>query len=260
MEKLKENLTTSTLIRGIVIVLTVVVIYYFHNKQQEAVINVEHYKKKSEQLEGALFAVTDTLKTERDGNGRLTTSMTTLKLENTTQLLKINAGNLELQRLQEVVKEYESELKESGSGVTDFSTNTQITVTQPTDQGGKVIGMDMIEDGISNEWIQARFGFIRGDSSFFNLKTTDRYSVLTTIDENGRGVSRVTSHSPYSVVKTLVAYQTEIIQPRPKEKKFVVFGGVGYGFGLQRETPTEKRVLTPQPIIGVGIGYKILEF
>jgi len=84
-----------------------------------------------------------------------------------------------------------------------------------------------------------------------NLKVKNRYDIVIGFEKTKMFKPKkpyviVTNHNPYSMTKDLRTYQVKGYEP----KRFGIGLNAGYGIGLD---------LKPQPYIGVGLNFNIIE-
>lgn len=205
-------------------------------------------KQKSDKKANELVsALNDTVKYYINQQGQQVARIQQIQTESAKTFLKLNLkNNTELLELQKLVRSYEKELKKGGSATIIQGETKFDTVWLDKEHIGKVVGRDTILNTINNEWITTTYGWKR-DSSIFHLQTKDRFDAVIGYDKKGVPFADITSHSPYSKIKTVRSYQVEM----PKQKKNHIGIGIMYGIGSD---------FKPQPVIGVGYTRSILSF
>ena len=159
-------------------------------------------------------------------------------------LLKLeNKKDSELTKLQDLISRYKKELKKPGSSATIIETETVFdTIYLDTVNRDKLVYIDSINNTISNKWITTKYGW-KKDSTFYHLKIRDEYDAVIGYDNN-KPFADITSHNPYSSVKTIRSFNVKI----PPEKKN------HFGFNMTLGLDSK---LQPIPVVGIGYTYSI---
>ena len=159
-------------------------------------------------------------------------------------LLKLtNQKDSELIKLQELVSNYKNKLKKPGSSATTFTTQTVYdTIYLDTVNREKLKGIDSISNTINNKWITLKYGW-KKDSTYSHLKIRDEYDAVIGYD-NDKLFADITTHNPYSTVKTIRSFNVKI----PPEKKN------HFGFNMTLGLDSK---LKPTPVVGIGYSYGI---
>lgn len=206
-----------------------------------------HYKKSSEN-ENLIESLNDTIKIWRDKDGLSHSKIQIIETTNANSFLKLKIKDKEIIELQEQVKKYKDWLKNQGS-ITIFTSTTQFDTIYES----KIIPSEINDSSflaeINNEWIQTKFGY-RNDSTFYNLKVYNKYSIVLGEEKDGlfkrKSYVEITNYNPYSETTSLRTYQVS------QNKKSFSFGpqiGVGFNSDFKLE-----------PYLGIGIQYSLIKF
>lgn len=204
-------------------------------------------KQKSDKKANELVsALNDTVKYYINQQGQQVARIQQIQMESAKAFTDLNLqNNQELVKLQKVVESYKKELKKGGS-VTVIEGETKFdTVYVDKKHDGKIVGRDTFMNTIDNKWITLTYGW-KKDSTIAQLKTRDEYDIVIGYDKK-KPFADVTSHSPYSSVRTVRSFQVEV----PKQKKNHIGIGIMYGIGAD---------FKPQPVIGIGYTRSIISF
>lgn len=205
-----------------------------------------------------IAALEDTVSHYKNKHGQDVATISVLKASSTKDFLKLKSKDVEIQELQQVVKDYKSKLKKPGSSVTNITGVTRVdtvTITKVTPKDTVIVdGITYVypeySDSLINAWIEYRASMNR-DSAKLNLKITNKYSVI--IGQEGglfkkkRAFVDVINYNPYSTVEKVRTFQ--VSQPKPKR-----FGlGVSVGMAVNPD-------LKLTPYLGVGVHYNLIKF
>ena len=225
-----------------IMLLIVAILFYFW------VTAVSDGNAKENRLTNLLNAVTDTLRTVKLSDNTQKATINSLTVEKTKDLLSIKTKDSSIIALQTVVKQYEKQLKNGGSvivvkGDTKIIDSTKTIVVK--DSSGRC---PKYMAKVTSSWYTANLR-MKCDSSFFDIKITNDYTVVVGKAKDGKWFADVTNRNPYSAVRIMRV--TNIDPPKQKIKRvnLCLFGG--YGFNL-------KGTVQAAPLIGVGISYTIV--
>lgn len=186
-------------------------------------------RSKVKEKENLITALADTMKTYRNDNGYMVSTISVLQTQRTKDFLQLATKDKEIIDLQIVVNDYKKKLK-AGSSVTNTSTETVVDNVNPT----VIVKQDTIrkdsliyvypiyQDTIKNEWIDYTATMNR-DTATVKLKVTDKYSTIVGWDKKKPFVD-VISYSPYTSVKQTRTYQVSI--PKQNKIRLFIIGGV----------------------------------
>jgi hypothetical protein len=220
-------------------------------------------RNKAKENENLIEALNDTIVIWRDKDSLSNSKIQTLKTEKVKDFLKIKSKDKQITDLQDVVKKYQSELKNGGS-VTNFTSVTNVnskgkTQVIPKDsvKVGDVIEMyptykyDFVKTGDYLKekdfvWVTGHVESNRDDTEV-STQIINKYSVILGEESQGwfkprKPFALVKNYNPFSETTELRTYEVS----RPAYKPFGISGFVGYGVGIDFQ---------PQPFIGVGITY-----
>lgn len=210
---------------------------------------------------GLISSLQDTLKVVRNRDSSLTATISTLETDNVKQFLNLQVKDSSILALQNLVKDYKSKLREAGSSATKLTTDTKVDTKSPTQVNPRdtVKGDSLVyiypsykSEFNLNNWVEGTV-FATRDTTTLRLIVRNDYDVIIG-SEGGLFKKRktfveVTSHNPYSEIKTLRTYR--VSQPPPKRWGI----GIQAGYGL---TLSDKPILTPY--IGIGVSHNLIRF
>lgn len=215
-------------------------------------------KADNKEARNFLNALNDTVSHYKNKHGEDVATISVLQLQSAKDFLKVSSKDVEIQELQQVVKDYKSKLKKPGSSATNFTATTKVTNTgkttvtpRDTVKVGEITYVyPQYSDSLLNEWIEYRASMNK-DSAKLDLKVNNKYSVI--IGEEGglfkkkRAFVDVVNYNPYSTVEKIRTFQ--VSQPRPKR-----FGlGMSVGVAINPN-------LKFTPYLGIGLQYNFIKF
>ena len=208
--------------------------FYFKNNARNA----------EAQYKNNVAALTEKVRKVNNKLGEESYKVTSLTAYNTELLEHVDAKDSVVARLQQVVKEYEDDIK-SGGSVTVIHDTVFIEKTVPVYVNG-----DTTFFNYSDNWLTLK-GQIT-DSLDFNLGIKNDYSIVIGYESNGLFKSKtpytlVTNKNPYSEVKAIKSFDVKI----PKQKWSI---GVTGGYGIIYN----QNKLYPGVGVMFGINYKLL--
>lgn len=203
--------------------------------------------------EETIRAISDTVTKWKDENGRKHLKITALTNSNTNNILKLSSNKEDINHLQDIIKEYQSALKKSGSSVTVSKPvlNFESVLKTEKKNAEKILDSSVIEQSIKDEWVDVHFGFTK-DSTWLKFKTFDKVSILNKFE-------RKNIFSKYIL-------NTELIHENPNVEYEYIRGW------QNNSVPNDRWILGPTLstgfdqnlkftwIIGVGITYKVVAF
>lgn len=201
-------------------------------------------------------ALTDSLTVMRNKDSSQTAIILAFQSNSSKDFLKIKSQDETIIRLQNLVRKYESKLKKTGTSATVISTNTNVNSSTPTSVTEKdtVIIDSLIyvyPEYTSNinmgGWITGT-GISNKDTTRLNLQIRNDYDVVIGV-RNNKYYADVTSHNPYTDIKTVRTYVTSPSKP----KKLGLGINAGYGITINQK-------LSLSPYVGVGVNYNLIEF
>lgn len=168
--------------------------------------------------------------------------------EKTKQFLKIQSKDSMILQLQQIIKKNKKTLTQPGSSTSLIDSQTSIKGVIPTTIEVKKTPVEKGEDfpeytsSIVNSWIDLAIS-AKPDSTSFDLKVRNKYSVIIGQDKNG-SFAEVTNYNPYTETVDMRTYSVLM----PKKKKLSLglhagYGIVGLGFG---------------PYMGIGLNYDLI--
>lgn len=203
-------------------------------------------KKQLSKKELLVEALTDSIHTWVDVNGKQTATITAIQDDNTKLFLALKSSDSTIIKLQADVKEAlkRGKLKLPGSSMTYVGRETGIGITVPSiiQNGGYFSTVNM--DG----WITGTI-FAKEDSTEVNLKVKDEFSVSLDYEPRKwyslsapKPYVEVISKNPYSKTKELRTYQVNT----PGEPNLIIGPSVGVGY--------------PGFFLGVSATYPLFKF
>lgn len=218
-------------------------LYINHNREQE----VKNY----------IESLQDSIQTFKNKEGKEVVKTSVINTS-TNKFLNLKLKDEEIKKLQKLVKEYKSELKNQGS-ITNFNSRTKINTLTTT----KIEYDTIIINNIQEVYPKYKSNFnLKGwvigdiiaskDSIIINLEVNNEYAVIIGEESQGwfkpkKTFVEVINYNPYSSTEKLRTYQVE----KPKNKLFSV--GPYIGVGINQEG---KFI----PSVGIGLQYNILKF
>lgn len=213
------------------------IIYWWNTRHQyESVNNIQ-------------VAMTDTLRKSESTN-----EYYKIQLQSTTKELlrfkELNDKNLlRIQELLAADKSIQQAVIAKTETIHDTTYLTDVTVEQFPDDTSGIYKNRIYTTKWNDRWSTGSI-IAYPDSIKFSHKITNIYEVSQSYKKiNGAMQPVVTwrNLNPYTSVDSLNSW----ILSKPKVKRFVVAGSVGYGFGYG---------FKPQTFVGVTLGYKLFEF
>jgi hypothetical protein len=202
------------------------------------------------------IALKDSLKTWKDKEGNFKANITLLENENSQYFTNWTSADSTVAKLQKLVKQYESKIKERGS-VAVINTDAKIDIVAPS----QVTGFTTVHDTIYADY-KSDFnikGWVWGtvsatkDSTTIGMRFKEEIDVAIGTEKTGflglgkgRPFAEVTLHNPFNTVSTLRAYSTK---PAPA-KRFGVGPVVAYGVGPG---------FIPGVFVGIGVNWNIIK-
>lgn len=190
----------------------------------------------------------------KDKEGKLHGKITTLQADNAKTFLELKTNNNEIKELQELVRKYKTNLRNSGSSASVLGTSTNISgsTTTVTIKGDSIYPEycgTIIKSKDSIEWIRADIRASKDSISLDTLVVRNNFDIVIGYERKNLFSKRVsfadvTAHNPFTTITKLRTFQVT-----ETKKRWVVSGGIGYGLGINGA----------QPVIGVFVGYKLLE-
>lgn len=211
------------------------------------IILTKSFKDKVEAKDAQLEAITDTIQIWKDKDSLNNAKISTITFENTQSFLKLQLGNKEIVRLQNLVKKYEKDLKKGGQaifvkGETKFDT-TYIPKYIPSNY--------VFTDTVSNKWINLIY---KKDTlgTTLSLKTIDDIDIIIGKESKGflwktyTPTMKIINNNPYSMTTNTRVVNFE---KTFKQKRF----GIGPSAGL-----TLDKNLKVQPTWGFTANYNLI--
>jgi len=176
----------------------------------------------------------------------------------TNEFLNLKLKDEEIKKLQKLVKEYKSKLKDQGS-ITNFNSKTRVTTITTTKIEYDTIIVNNIQEVYPKYNSEFNLkGWVIGDisaskdSTNINLEVNNEYSVI--IGEESQGLFKpkktfveVINHNPYSSTDKLKTYQVEKL----KNKLFSIGPYIGIGINQNGKFI---------PNLGIGLQYNLIKF
>lgn len=194
------------------------------------------YKDSYEENKANISAMADSLDHFKNKNGDNVARIKTLETQNSSAFLGLETKDKEIIRLQQVVKQYKKELKNSGS-VTNFSSNTsidtmfnsEVSFEQSIDTSNYVYPIYRSAFNLE-DWVQGKIE-ARKDGVEVSLKIRNDYSII--IGEESQGLfkkkipfSDVINYNPYSFTTQSRTYKVSL--PKVKKNGIGIMGGIDY--------------------------------
>ena len=180
-------------------------------------------QEKIDNLSSVVNNLNDTVKTWKDKNGTTHAKTGVIETTDTKDFLNVKGLENENKRLQDVVRKYEKQIKNSGS-VTIFNSDTKANIKVPTKiDTFKYTVRDTVltypvykSDFNLDGWIIGNT-IARPDSTIVNLKTHDEFSVIIGEDKKGflglgkpTPFAEITSASPYVEIPVSKTYKVKV--------------------------------------------------
>lgn len=245
-KSVRDILRKTSLIPWILIIVGVWA-YYMNFKK------TTNDSNKIQEQHNTINALADTVKTVVNEDQSKTASITAFETQREKDFLTIQSQQEEIVALQNLVRKYKSKLDE-GSSATRFTSETKVNSGSKTTS----ILVDSFPEYHSNinldNWIVGKSRATK-DSTYLSLSLRNEYDVIVGAERYGflntkrKPFVDVTTHNPYSEVKTLRTYRVKV--PDPKRMGLGVH--IGYGFQLERQ-------LKWYPVISVGLNFNLIEF
>ena len=199
----------------------------------------------------------DSLKHYKNKYGEATTQVSLLQGNNVDLILSVKSKNKTIQWLQDEVKKHKGSIDGGGDiGVigtnTTFSATTTSTVSFSLLNNGKIDSLPTYKtNNKDTTWIKYYIAATK-DSIHLNLEVKNKYTIVIG-EERVKGtlfkknpIAFITNLNPYTSITDLKVYQVT----NNVRKRLSI--GVGGGYCIPLFT------FTPQPYIGIGIHYNIL--
>lgn len=203
-------------------------------------------------------ALADDMLTWKDKDGRNRSKIMVLETEKTKYFTALQTKDEEVIRLQQLVREYESKLKQQGSATVIETQIEYVKVPTPYFPiGGDsiVFSQSVLVDTVRNDWVNAIYGFDKGNS-VFKLRTRDVIGVVIGEERVGlfktKPVVEVVNYNPYSATTSLRSYRVTM----PVQKKW----GIGLTGGFGAVYDIKKQTLGYGPFIGASVNYNLFEW
>src|SRR5690606_23066170 len=194
------------------LVLALIVALFLYNE------NKMKLEREVKEGRGLITSLQDTLKIVRNRDSSLTATISTLETDKVKDFLNLSVKDSTILELQSLVKDYKYKLKEAGSSATKLSTDTKVDIKSPTEIGKG----DTVKDNSLvyiypsyksnfnlNNWIEGSV-FANRDTTTLKLIVRNDYDVIIGseggIFKKRKTFVEVTSHNPYSEIKTLRTY------------------------------------------------------
>ena len=198
----------------------------------------------------------DSLKVWRDKEGNYKASIALLESENSKYFTNWTSSDSTVAKLQKLVKQYESKIKDRGS-VTVIGTDAKIDIVAPSQISGFTTVHDTVYATYKSDfnikgWV---WGVVSAskDSTVIGMRFKEEIDVVIGTEKTGflglgkgKPFAEVTLHNPFNTVSTLKAYSTK---PAPA-KRFGIGPVVAYGVGPG---------FTPGVFVGVGVNWNIIK-
>ena len=218
------------------------------------------------ELQNLYISANDTLVITRNELGQEISRTSVLEAESGKLILKLQTKDKDIIHLQDIIRREQSINIELHNAILlingiianykDSLDNTISGYQSIIDSLGNVIQYPIYNRKLDmfNDWI---IGDIEMGYSVFdiNLKTKSAYEIVTgrerkNIFSKYKSYAQVTNLNPYDHTETLKVFSKTEVKPN----RFNISVFVGYGFGVKSS------VLIVTPILGVGLGYKLISF
>lgn len=222
-------------------------------------VSLNRQKSKFIDQEELYNAVTGSIKTWKDKDSLNNAKIQIMQTEKAGDFLKLQnleGVNLELQNL---IKSQDKKIKDLTAALV-IESNTIYTDTlrifYPIGGDTIVFSDSILLDSISNEWIDAMFGFNRG-FSYLDVNIKNKYEIVMGFEGGNlfkRGIpyATITNLNPHTSTKEMRVYQVRI----PKQKRF----GLGFQAGFGGVYDIQHKSIGYGPYIGIGINYNIINW
>ena len=222
-------------------------------------VSLSKQKSKFVDQEELYNAVTGELKTWRNKDSLNLAKIQIMQTDKAKDFLKINnltGANLDLQNL---VKAQGKKIKDLTAALvieSETSFTDTLRVFYPIGGDTIVFSKSVLLDTISNEWIDAMFGFNKG-FSYLDLKIKNKYEIVMgfeggNIFKRGIPYATLTNLNPYTSTKEMRVYQVRV----PKQRRF----GVGLQAGFGGVYDIQQKSIGYGPYVGLGINYNIINW
>lgn len=163
-------------------------------------------------------ALQDSVKVNVDKYGDKVSEISQIRTSNPNVFLNLKSNDADIQKLQEEVRKYRNELKESGS-ITVFNSSTKVDTTLAVN-----IKEDRIEaNATDGQWYNIQNTIVPGGTSRTSVAIKNDYTVAV-VEEDGKNVVKIKNKNPYSMEGEIRTYAN-----LPKDEKKISFGvGLGY--------------------------------
>lgn len=201
--------------------------------------------------------IKDSMKTYRKKDSSQVATIQNYESSNTKLFTNLMTKDLEILKLQKLVKDNEDKLKHGGS-VTTFTDNTKIITKEVTVVKRDTILLEDCQDVVyssnfnRNNWVKGNIT-ASYDSTEIDFEINNQYDVVIGEDGkwytwNRKTYAEVTNHNPYTTITTMKSYSVKA----PKKKRLGIGFHVGYGIPLNLPLRTSF-------LIGIGLQYNIIE-
>ena len=222
-------------------------------------VSLNRQKSKFVDQEELYNAVTGSIKTWKDKDSLNNAKIQIMQTEKAGDFLKLQnleGVNLELQNL---IKSQDKKIEDLTAALV-IESNTIYTDTlrmfYPIGGDTIVFSKSVLLDSISNEWIDAMFGFNRG-FSYLDVNIKNKYEIVMGFEGGNlfkRGIpyATITNLNPYTSTKEMRVYQVRV----PKQKRF----GLGFQAGFGGIYDIQHKSIGYGPYIGIGINYNVINW
>jgi len=218
------------------------------------------------ELENLYSAVNDTLVITRNDLNQEVSKTSVLEARNEKTILELQTKDKSIIHLQNVIRNEKSINKElrtaiilSNGIIASYQDSLQNTITgyeSIIDSLGNVVEYPIYNRDIDmfNDWVT---GHVKLGYSLFdiNIQTKSEYEIIIgrerkNIFKKYKSYAQVTNLNPYDYTETVRVYS----KTEPKKDRFNISIFVGGGIGYHKSA----FILTP--MLGIGVGYRLLSF